>query len=1093
MKQQPIIPKNPILKPVQDYYHLRRKGIGFIEQMGSQLWTDYNTHDPGITILETLCYAITDLGYRMGWDIKDLLTTFTSTADNPFPNQPFFTAREILTVNPTTPDDFRRLLIDLEPVRNAWVQCKTCACDTPYYAYCDNNQLKLGYENKSNGQKVQPQGLYDVLLELESDSEMGDLNDHKIEHRFDVFGSDQKVHSVVMELRFPDWQIRQDAFWQEFVKDKATFTLTIIKFDFGNPAIGTVLDDSNKDKLHTRWRDILKVGVNLTLASGQTATIDNITLRLFGDSFAREKTLPCQIKTILKDASAGQIMHRYRNKLIKTLAAVKEAKNVLHKHRNLAEDYCHVKVINVEDVAVCADVEVRPDADIEQVQAKIWLAIEGYFNPPVPFYGLQELLDAGVAVEDIFNGPKLKNGFIKNDDLAAAGLKTVLHTSDIINRLMDIEGVVAVNNVLLTKYDAEGNVVKGAASQAWQLLISPAHQPRLYHNQSRFLFYKNGLPFTPRMDEARDTLTQLRGEAERPKLIGTTNDLKTPVGTYRRPSDYTPLQNTFPLIYGIGPEGLPPNASALRKAQAKQLKAYLMVFEQLLGNAFAQVAHTADLFSLDPKIDQTYFVRKFRKKIIQGYVDIVKDLTRQSLKGLVESPSVFAERRNRFLDHILARFGESFNEYALLLTQTNGQQVAQTQLIDDKLSFLKDYPITSHNRGKAFNYRNDPCGEGNISGLKQRINKLLAGIQRDPITRQVNKSIENAIWVEHILLRPKFPGDALYPACAEGDCNTCGAEDPYSFQLTVVMPGWLKPFDTNLVLRDFVDRTIRQEAPAHLLVKICWVGNTGFAENKHAAVIRQLALWLENNGQIVSGADRAKEASQCAFKFYQRFNAAFKAVYANQVFNFVVATEISELLTNAFKSIDQTTDISCSVNSNKWDEFRNIAVAYFTEIALNGWQFSRFEHAWRNWLQENEKLDWSEERLLERITLCLMQDTTPTVTSELACKCANAILTQYAREFQTWLVKNLTGNFEAFIPSPIVPCAGFAVNTARDKKIQDFLTERYSAYRTVSYRLRDVITRLSQLNNIYPVATLHDCDDGNDQNPIRLGKTALGS
>ena len=68
------ISKQPTLKPAEDYYRLRQEGIGFISQMGSRYWTDYNTHDPGITILEGLCYAITDLAYCTGWDIKDILT-----------------------------------------------------------------------------------------------------------------------------------------------------------------------------------------------------------------------------------------------------------------------------------------------------------------------------------------------------------------------------------------------------------------------------------------------------------------------------------------------------------------------------------------------------------------------------------------------------------------------------------------------------------------------------------------------------------------------------------------------------------------------------------------------------------------------------------------------------------------------------------------------------------------------------------------------------------------------------------------------------------------------------------------------------------
>jgi hypothetical protein len=150
MNEKPkTIAKSSGLPLTQDFYHLRRQGVGFIEQMGSRLWTDYNTHDPGITILEALCYALTDLSYRVGWDIKDLLAPEKPAADlaDAFPGQAFFSAREILTVNPTTPDDFRRLLIDLDKVRNAWVVGKECACETSYYAAAKT--ISYGFPTRS--------------------------------------------------------------------------------------------------------------------------------------------------------------------------------------------------------------------------------------------------------------------------------------------------------------------------------------------------------------------------------------------------------------------------------------------------------------------------------------------------------------------------------------------------------------------------------------------------------------------------------------------------------------------------------------------------------------------------------------------------------------------------------------------------------------------------------------------------------------------------------------------------------------------------------------------------------------------------------
>src|SRR5207253_1418660 len=162
--------------------------------------------------------------------------------------------------------------------------------------------------------------------------------------------------------------------------------------------------------------------------------------------------------------------------------------------------------------------------------------------------------------------------------------------------------------------------------------------PRLHLNLSRFLFQKNGLPFLPRIDEATDTLNQLRGDAERPKNPNADKDLRIPGGEFRKPEDYYPVQYSFPLVYGVGPSGLPSNASPARQAQAKDLKAYLMVCEQLLGNALTQLAHTADLFSLDPAVTRTYFVKAFNEALIRGFNDIVQPgMSPATVEAMVES------------------------------------------------------------------------------------------------------------------------------------------------------------------------------------------------------------------------------------------------------------------------------------------------------------------------------------------------------------------------------------------------------------------------------------------------------------------------
>ena len=1233
MTQKPIsIAKKPDLKPAQDYYRLRKEGIGFIEQMGSQIWTDYNTHDPGITILEALCYAITDLAYRTGKDIKDILTLDpTVTGDNPFPDQSFFTAREILTINPWTPDDFRRILIDLEGVRNAWIFCRECACDAEYYAWCEDDKLNLSFEKPVikglNPLKVSPKGLYDVLLELESDPELGDLNDHKIEHRYTDFDSDGKPHETIIELRFPEWQLGNSDTWKIFTENADNFnftggklyTLKVLQlgatkaYDVNTDPL---LDDAGRDNyLKKHWRNPFYADFVIELVpSLEKIVIADVALRFVGDNTARNSATVKNILNILEETGNGGIITKYRKKLLKVAGLLISVKSNLHAYRNLDEDYCRVKRIGVEDVAVCADIEVTADADIERVQAKIWFEIERYFNPPVSFRSLKEMIDDNFPVEEIFNGPELTNGFIKAADLENGVLKKVLRTSDIINILMEIDGVIAIKNLVLTKYDDEGIVAKGSADPtwingkpvfdvnksgaSWLLYITNMHQPRLYQNFSRFLFYKNGLPFQPRMDEAKDTLSQLRGEADRPKFANTQNDLPVPGGQFANTEDYFPVQYTLPATYGTGPAGLPSQVSVLRKAEARQLKAYLLIYEQLLGNAFAQIANVGELFSLSPAVDKTYFVKEFTKELITGYDEITTGLNKTLLEGIAETLSEFQERRNRFLNHLMARFGEQFSEYAMMLTNLQGKSVASGHLIEDKISFLKNYPDISHNRARGFNYTKQLCDPGNISGLEKRISLLLGfpdlafnwiltgtgpftvnfslsdnnskiwltgklkisapseGLAEESAYQKIINQMllaeayevvekngkfnlnlkddggnligsypqslnskteafdlmnellgwsanEKAFVVEHLLLRPKFPGDALYPACNDGSCKTCGDEDPYSFRITYVMPGWTAPFNVNLDVRRFADRTIRYELPSHLMGKICWVGNDGFIENLCDPFISKLAgLFMDKGVTSEDVRPTENEGCTCALAVYTLFSKAFGYWYADKTLLFWHADALNGVLQKLFSSL-KSEDLTCStvITTALWSEIVDLMIVYFKDITLNGWQFERFEDAWCQWLKENALIDWTEERLQDNVEALLKSNIDADTFSSVkydTCACASNVLNAYGTSFYKWMSNNFEAGrelnkFSPFKPPAISLCTGIPYKPGTADKVGEYLFRKYKSYIKVSYSLWKVVNLLSQLKNSYPGATLHDCDDGSDQNPVRLGNTALGN
>ena len=159
MTEHLTISSQPPQHPGMNFALLRQEGIKHIERLAGKLWTDYNTHDPGITILEQLCYAITDLSYRLDFEMKDLLAPRPGKK-----SQQFFTASEILTVNPLTINDYRKLLIDIDGVKNAWLEPIKNSYPSIYY---DLSRHTLTFQAAENTQQVSLNGLYRVMIEKE--------------------------------------------------------------------------------------------------------------------------------------------------------------------------------------------------------------------------------------------------------------------------------------------------------------------------------------------------------------------------------------------------------------------------------------------------------------------------------------------------------------------------------------------------------------------------------------------------------------------------------------------------------------------------------------------------------------------------------------------------------------------------------------------------------------------------------------------------------------------------------------------------------------------------------------------------------------
>ncbi len=827
MADSPTISKKTPASKSMQYKFLRDEGVKHIQKLSGKIWTDYNTHDPGVTILEVLSYAITELGYRATYPIGDLIAT---AADDKSDIKNFFTARQILPNSAVTIDDYRKLMIDTEiydpldgecehvGVRNAWIQK---AKESGPHVYVHKTESILKYEQDSsyvgtNGSTEQPALdigiMYDILLEFEKCDAYGDLNENTLIETLIIHSHplDEALEGLMIKIRveFPRWDNKQ-VDWEEILSIKEH--VQGFRVDF--------LDVPNGYEFTYEI-----VNNNVKLTGTITTSSDIVGIPGIED---------------IEDAINNFIYHNndsltyhYLLKISKINQIIDKVKARLNANRNLCEDFVQFNALRVEKIAICADVELETEANIDKVQAKIFHEIARFFSPPVNFYSLDEMLDkcqkrndlsiiqvdisgkyflinkeglseilrkddvikiSGstsndgeytvisvnentegtkiyvdedipsdqltegealsyftkdkdqcLTVDQVFEGPALDHGFIDDQELKAADRKKYIHVSDLIRIIMEVEGVVAVKSIQIANLPQDnenGEIVSKSVKWCMKLAFDKNYVPRLSIRDSKITYYKNQLPFKASSAKVEKIIDDLEAAEREPRLYDAKLDFEPPRGIYREIENYSTIQNDFPLTYGVGDEGLPKGrtSSELRKAQSKQLKGFLMFFDQLLANYFSQLSHVKDLFSMNAEKDQsgryiigrTYYTQPLFDipGIEELYVDKSGHLV--ALNNIAEDQVLFGKRKNKFLNHLMARFAEQFTDYALLTFKLTGEERAPEELIEDKLSLLNAYPLISSRRGTAFDHQ-DPCRlwhVDNIAGVERRVS-FLTGIDQ---------------------------------------------------------------------------------------------------------------------------------------------------------------------------------------------------------------------------------------------------------------------------------------------------------------------------------------------------------------------------
>lgn len=298
-----------------------------------------------------------------------------------------------------------------------------------------------------------------------------------------------------------------------------------------------------------------------------------------------------------------------------TLGLVKE---MLMKHRNLCEDFYDFTILCKQKIGFCADIEIEATANLQEVFIEIIKRVREFLSPTPKFYRLKQLLDKGRSIEDIYAGRPIdlekSHGFLDLEEFEKIPLRKEIHISDVYDVIFQVPGVSGIRNLRLL--NCNGAICFDKKVSDWVFPIFENHIPEFSMDCSGFHFIQNGLDLNFDKKKYEQQLKLNFYNSGKSNLLSQYPDLDIaiPTGNYRKDLDaYFPLENEFPKVYGLAEGALPESATNTRKAQALQMKGYLLFFDHLLSGYLSQLKNIRQLFSFSSPSNEkkhTYFVNQ---------------------------------------------------------------------------------------------------------------------------------------------------------------------------------------------------------------------------------------------------------------------------------------------------------------------------------------------------------------------------------------------------------------------------------------------------------------------------------------------------
>ena len=722
-KKDPKIPSRWLFK------ELREKGIEYISTFSGELWTDHNLHDPGITILEALCYAISDLGYRTKLDVKDLLALETGKEEDNF-----LTPEQILTCNPLTILDYRKMLVDIPGVRNAWL-VPSDEQEVSLYINCDKDLLQFSpTENKKEeiGELVL-NGLYKVYLDV--DPVLISTTGSSCEDK------SSPIDAVLKNVKKRLHQHRN--LCEDF------FDIIVLQ----DEQIGVCGDIELEPNANP---DEVLEAIYEAIENELSPRLDFFSLKeMIEKKKSLEEIFEGRPYTRAYEGQNGKYSHGF-------IDTTELEKSVLPE-RLLASDYYRV-IMSVAGVRAIKSLLLRTHKDdVENLQGEEWvLDLTKNHRPIFSPEGSNFNFSKGVirvsasTKRAIDRFKKRLHDFRKNKfhfselDLTIpygnyrsdlADYKSIQHEFPLVYGIgeghlsdevseerkvqaLQLKSYLTFFDQLLAGYLSQLSNVRQLFS--WKL---PNDSEAGNLGQT---YFQQELVDIPKAEKIFLSYEQSGQAAEWKEG----DVMAMPLQPFSHPTDRDmAIIQLVELFNNFSEE----NGKSIIEVEEEEKEVYRFIVTGSNGvpvlkskptyNKEADAFRAAQILFFQGTLTQSYEHVNWPEFSEYSFAFVYKPVNYTDyLKSITESESSFYQRKDNFLNHLLARFGEQFTEYVLLMYALNQNVPDPKNIIQDKARFLENYPDISRNRGRGFDYtRKDNIwnSKENISGFEKRVAGLM--------------------------------------------------------------------------------------------------------------------------------------------------------------------------------------------------------------------------------------------------------------------------------------------------------------------------------------------------------------------------------